>query len=238
MNLKKVLSTQSYWIVNKELARKLGLGETLLLQHFIDLETQLADEGKPFYQQRDRILEHVPISKYYFTEYCRALVKEGLIIIQKRGVPAKNHYQIVHDKVASLLSTSRPGISPLDVQGLDDKDNNKKEKNKKEKLDDVIGKMYFKLVELYPNNRIGNRQHGLKKFKQLDTEQAKLALKNLDRYLKVSGAYVKSLQNYITEECFAEAWLQAEEKTKTNKSNTKIDKGIGVKTFNQNYGDF
>ncbi len=102
--------------------------------------------------------------------------------------------------------------------------------------DDVLGKMFFKLVELYPKNRIGNRQHGLKKFKQLDTNKAKLALVNLKRYLELSGGYVKSLQNYITEECYTEEWLSSEEKLKKNKTN-KIDVTKNAESFkNKNKG--
>lgn len=102
-------------------------------------------------------------------------------------------------------------------------------------IDDVLGKIFFKLVDMYPKNRVGNRQHGLKKFKELDIEQAKLALKNLNRYLDVANGYVKSLQNYITEECWSEAWLKAEEETKRNKAHKTIKQD--TKTFQSNYGD-
>ena len=231
-SLKKILGTQAYWIVNKELAKKLGLGETLLLQHFIDLETLLADEGKPFYQQKDRILDKVPISKYKFTEYCKTLQKHGLLTIVKRDIPAKNHYTLSHDKIFNLLSTSQLPSSPLVNEPVVDKDNNKKNKNKEDNIDDdILGKIFFKIVELYPKNRVGNRQHGLKKFKQLDIDQAKLAATNLKRYLKVAGQYVKSLQNYIDQECYSEAWLKAEEETKTKKNSTTDN----TKTFSGNY---
>ena len=83
--------------------------------------------------------------------------------------------------------------------------------------DDILGKIFFKLVDLYPKNRIGN----------------KLALINLKRYLTMSGAYVKSLQNYIQEECYSEAWLAGEEETK-NKKTTITTKS---KTFTGNYDD-
>ena len=79
------------------------------------------------------------------------------------------------------------------------------------------GKIFFRIVEAYPKNRIGNRQHGLKKFNELDMDQCKLAAKNLKRYLKLAGEYVKSLQNYIEQECYTEEWLKAEEKNKSKK---------------------
>ena len=96
---------------------------------------------------------------------------------------------------------------------------------------DFYGKIFFKIVEHYPKNRIGNRQHGLKKFNTLSKEDAKLAAINLKRYLKVAGPFVKSLQNYITEPCFTEEWLQAQEKQKLDQE-VKPSK---TKTFNSNY---
>jgi len=124
----------------------------------------------------------------------------------------------------------------IDTSGIDNntRDNNTSNNN----IDEVLGKIFFKIVEMYPKNRVGNRQHGLKKFKDLDIEQAKLAIKNLNRYLTVANGYVKSLQNYITEECFTEEWLQAEEKNKTKKDNTKTNKSVGTKTFKGTYEDF
>ncbi len=95
--------------------------------------------------------------------------------------------------------------------------------------DDYYGKIFFKIVDSYPANRIGNRQHGLKKFKQLSKEDAKLAASNLKRYLKVAGTFVKNLQNYITEECWSEAWLTAEE-NKNKKQDTN-----STKTFEGDY---
>lgn len=100
--------------------------------------------------------------------------------------------------------------------------------------DDIKGKIFFKIVEFYPKNRIGNRQHGLRKFKQLDIDQAKLAARNLNRYLKIAGQYVKSLQNYIDQECYSEAWLSAEEKTKQKQNSITDNK---TKIFSGNYDD-
>jgi len=97
--------------------------------------------------------------------------------------------------------------------------------------DDIKGKIFFKIVELYPKNRIGNRQHGLKKFKLLTKDNAKLAATNLKRYLKLSEGFHKSLQNYIIEECYSEEWLKAEE-TKNNKQDIN-----NTKTFSGNYDD-
>jgi hypothetical protein len=104
-------------------------------------------------------------------------------------------------------------------------------------IKDFYGKLFFRIVEAYPKNRIGNRQHGLKKFNTLSIEEAKLAALNLKRYLAVTGSFVKSLQNYIVEKCFTEEWLSAEELNQNSKL-SKDNKSIGVKTFNTNYENF
>jgi len=98
------------------------------------------------------------------------------------------------------------------------------------KSNEILGKIFFKIVEVYPKNRIGNRQHGLKKFEKLDIQQAKLAGKNLKRYLNVAGKFVKNLQNYIEEECYTEEWLKLQEET-----NNKHKDITNTKTFDDNY---
>tara|TARA_R110002167_G_scaffold365418_1_gene589965 strand:+ start:41 stop:805 length:765 start_codon:yes stop_codon:yes gene_type:complete len=131
--------------------------------------------------------------------------------------------------VESNIQSVKSNIQSVDPIPDNNTDNNP-DNNTTISDDDIKGKIFFKIVELYPKNRIGNRQHGLKKFKKLDINQAKLAATNLKRYLKVAGQYVKNLQNYILEECWSDEWLKAEE-TKSQSN----DKTIGVKTFKGNY---
>jgi hypothetical protein len=139
----------------------------------------------------------------------------------------------------SSISSGAPETR-LEVSHKDDKHqelNNTKNKDTNIDVpsdDDIKGKIFFKIVEFYPKNRVGNRQHGLKKFKQLDIDQAKLAARNLNRYLKIAGQYVKSLQNYIDQECYSEAWLTAEEKTKQKQNSITDNK---TKIFSGNYDD-
>tara|TARA_R110000796_G_C14510968_1_gene429873 strand:- start:661 stop:1362 length:702 start_codon:yes stop_codon:yes gene_type:complete len=231
-SLKKILGTQAYWIVNKELAKKLGLGETLLLQHFIDLETLLADEGKPFYQQKDRILDKVPISKYKFTEYCKTLQKHDLLTIVKRGVPAKNHYTLSHDKIFNLLSTSQLPSSPLVNEPVVDKDKNQEDKNKEDnKTNTKWDILYDKIIVGYPKNRLQSKTPVIKLLKNLSKEEISLIIRNKDRYLKASNGYTKNLRKYIEEECWSESWLKAEEETKTKKTSITDN----TKTFSGNY---
>ena len=223
MNFKALLGTKAYWTINKELAKKIGLYETLLLQHFIDLdENFFKGMESGFYQQQKRLEKDLPLSINQIRSATKKLSELGLLSATRQGVPPKYHYIIHYDNLAKLTGLTFKGAVSKHLETTQERQRIKEPSlntNNKDILDDVYGKIFFKIVELYPKNRIGNRQHGLKKFKNLDIDQAKLALKNLKRYLAVvEPMYVKMLQNYITEECWSEAWLNQEEETKRNKT--------------------
>ena len=150
----------------------------------------------------------------------------GIIKNDHRPIVKNEHSPIITDDQDNSTSNNTKISNVLDVPSQDDI------KGKIDKFnDDIKGKIYFKIVDNYPANRIGNRQHGLKKFKKLDIKEAKLAGRNLKRYLNLSEGFHKSLQNYITEECWSEPWLKAEE-TKNNKKDI-----TNTKTFNATYDD-
>lgn len=225
MNYKELLGTQAYWTINKKIANEWGIYPTLLLQHLIDL-----DEGffkgmeSGFYQQQKRMVKDLPMSITQLRNATAFLVDKGILNAKREGVPPKYHYSINYETLDTLMFKGQLSKRlETSQERLIIKDNNNTN-NQDTKLDDVYGKIFFKIVELYPKNRVGNRQHGLKKFKALDIDQAKLALKNLDRYLNLAGEYVKSLQNYISEECFSNEWLEAQQETKRKvKSKTDIN---------------
>ena len=133
-----------------------------------------------------------------------------------------------------------PGLTGEHSPGLTgEQDNTTSNNNTSTNITDAsrqtrIENLYWKkLVPAYPTNRTGNRQHALKKWLQLEDKEMVLAIKNLDRYLKLAGSYVKTMQNYLDQRCFTEEWLRAESETKQNKNNT-----TDTKTFNGNYDNF
>jgi hypothetical protein len=145
------------------------------------------------------------------------------IYITNSHIPAS-----IPENTSQHIEVYRPGIST-------DPDNNTRDNNTSnninpddERLIRIKNLFWKKLVPAYPMNRIGNRQHAEKKWLQLEDKEMVQAIKNLDRYLTITGPYVKQLQNYLVERCFTEQWLKAEEKTKTkkeDKTNTKTFKG-------------
>lgn len=108
-NLKKILGNQSHWTLNKELVKKIGIAETLVLQHLIDLQENVF-EGE-FYQQIDRIAEELTIGEWKVKECLKTLKEYGVIDIVKKGMPAKNYYKINGKAVLDLISRELPQVS-------------------------------------------------------------------------------------------------------------------------------
>lgn len=250
MQLKKFLSNQAFWTINKELANHVGLNATVLLQHFVDLQSNFFEDGG-FYQQQKRLIKDLPLTIDHLRNATKVLIDNGFLTVVKRGVPAKNHYTVNEFAVVQFLSrveetdikkytrdtTSGIPETPLVASKIDDKHkelNNTKNKDNTNidvpSEDDIKGKIFFKIVERYPKNRIGNRQSVLKHFKKLSIKECKLSLVNLNRYLEHAGGYVKSLSNYVTQECYSEEWLAAEETNKNKKTDIN-----NTKTFKGNY---
>ena len=102
MNLKKIIGNQAHWTLNKVLVRKLGLTETLILQHFIDLETNVFD-GE-FFQQRERIQQELGLSEWIVKTALKNLKDSEVINVIKKGMPYKNYYSVNHSKVIEILN--------------------------------------------------------------------------------------------------------------------------------------
>jgi hypothetical protein len=102
---------------------------------------------------------------------------------------------------------------------------NKHIKSNDERLVDAI-------IEKYPGN-VNSRKEILKVFKQLTSDEKKLAYTNLERYTKAWTGFYHNLRNYIEAKQFSDTELIKRE-TK-NKPNNITNKKVGVKTFNTNY---
>lgn len=189
--------------------------------------TVLANKDGFAYANNAYFAKVLGVSKTTASQYISELEKLGVIeteLIYKEGTKEVDQRKIYLTSIGNEDNFNRPIKEKVNGPVKDIFIDNSTSNNNTSinNIDDVYGKIFFKIVELYPNNRVNNRQVGLKKFKKLDIEEAKLALKNLNRYLAVANGFVKSLYNYIDEKCFSEEWLKAEEETK-RKLNNKID---------------
>ena len=136
----KQLTSSSYWTLNKDLCRSIGLQNTLLLQHFIDLQYKVFG-GKEFYQQQERIQEELGISERQVKQTIKFLLDEGFISVEKKGIPAKNYYLISEVKIKSVVSSLQSNQSgQTELTGNIKLTSQRKELNKKEKEKELTRK--------------------------------------------------------------------------------------------------
>ena len=183
----------------------------------------------------ERVLK---ISTSALTRYLNEL--EELQLIRREIIYKPNSKEVderrIYMNIPITMDEHRPIVKdkhrPIVKDEQDNTTSNNNINNNNILDDDWYGKIFFKIVDSYPANRIGNRQHGLKKFKLLTKDNAKLSATNLKRYLATVNEprFIKSLQNYIVEECFSEKWLIAEE-TKNNKQNINKNNVTNAKSF-------
>lgn len=104
--LKKIIGNQAHWTLNKELVKKIGIAETLVLQHLIDLQENIFEDE--FYQQIGRISDELTLGEWKVKECLKTLKELGCIDIVKKGMPAKNYYKVFGKKVLEIISNELP----------------------------------------------------------------------------------------------------------------------------------
>jgi len=145
-----ILSSDAYWTVNKKLAKKIGLMETILLadliskQEYFKKKNMLTDDGY-FFNLQQELQQQLDIGEYKLRLLINNLQKSGFLLIKKQGVPAKNYYKINEDKILETLSILREpsvprnskvktrenhGTGPVGIAELTYYNNNKNNNNK------------------------------------------------------------------------------------------------------------
>jgi hypothetical protein len=123
MKLKKFIGNHSHWTLNKQLVRNLGLTETLVLQHIIDL-TESAFKRPEIFQPIGEMSIELGITEYSIKQAIGKLKSLELIYVERKSIGYKNFYSVNSERVLkiingdeSLVSSNQltSELSPLDV---------------------------------------------------------------------------------------------------------------------------
>ena len=118
--MKHLLSSSSYLIVNKFLAKKIGLKEAVLLADLISKEQYFIDNKMIkdgwFFNTSKNIESDTTLSRHKQSLAIKRLIKEGFINAKLMGVPATLHFKIIDNKILNFLKTSIKEINKLDVK--------------------------------------------------------------------------------------------------------------------------
>ena len=105
MKLKKFIGNHSHWTLNKQLVRRLGLTETLVLQHIIDL-TESAFKRDEIFQPITEMSVELGVSEYSVKQAVGKLKSLDLINVERKSVGYKNFYSVNTYKVLEIINNS------------------------------------------------------------------------------------------------------------------------------------
>lgn len=146
-SVKQLLKSNSFFVLNKQLVKALGIETAFLLSVLAEAEEQLADDDGWFYQTSSTIEEITGLSNHKQTLAIEKLVQLEILEQKNMGIPCKRYFKISFEKIENLvfknfenctsknLKTSLQKISNNKEHNIKniDKEHNIKEKNKKEK---------------------------------------------------------------------------------------------------------
>ena len=106
--MKNLLSSSAFLIVNKKLARTIGLKETILLADLISkeeyfIETSQINKGW-FFNTENNIERDTTLTRYQQRKCLKTLVKYKIIEVKRKGIPAKLYFKINEQQVVQFLN--------------------------------------------------------------------------------------------------------------------------------------
>lgn len=146
MNINNIMASDSYLIINKELIRKIGLNEALVLSELCNQFYYWEREGKlinnMFYSSQENISNNVGLSKRQVSDIVHKLEDLNLVKTEIKGMPGIKHYEINLQNLFNAISsndckkcsymTAKNDIISLQKTTLNNNKNNNKNINKKE----------------------------------------------------------------------------------------------------------
>ena len=100
--MKHLLSSSAFLIVNKHIAKEIGLKATILLSDLISKEQYFEDDW--FFNTESNITQDTTLTPYQQRNALKTLLKYQIIEVKRMGVPAKKHFKINEEQVIKLLN--------------------------------------------------------------------------------------------------------------------------------------
>ena len=107
--MKHLLSSSAFLIVNKQLAKQVGLKGAVLLADLISKEEYFIANGMTdgwFFNTAKNIEEDTCLTSHQQRKAIKNLKDLGIIETKVIGIPAKQHFKIIENKLLSYFNTS------------------------------------------------------------------------------------------------------------------------------------
>jgi len=118
--MKNLLSSTAFLVVNKKLAKEIGLHEVVLLADLISkeqyfIENNQLNEGW-FFNTAKNIQADTTLTSHQQRNCIKYLKELGIIETKLIGIPAKLHFKIIENKLLSYFTTSYSNTAQQDVK--------------------------------------------------------------------------------------------------------------------------
>lgn len=134
MILNKILGQSAFWMVNKAIAKEIGIEGALMLSDLLDKQGYFHTRGEldedGFFFNTSVDIEANTTLTYHIQKQCLKAMKErGFVETKLKGLPAKLHFKVIEIKILNFLNTGIPLIEDPDLKGFE-VNNNKLNNNK------------------------------------------------------------------------------------------------------------
>ena len=105
--MKPLLSSTAFLVLNKGLAREIGLKAAVLLADLISKEEYFIANGMTdgwFFNTEANIEEDTTLNSYHQRKCVKTLKDKGLIQVKRKGIPAKQYFKINEQQVIQILN--------------------------------------------------------------------------------------------------------------------------------------
>ena len=117
--MKHILSQTAYLVVNKQIAKVVGLNATVLLADLISKESYFTTKGEliqgMFFNTYKNIENDTTLTEGKQKTAIKILKDKGLITTKLMGMPAKTHFMIHKDKILEILDLRCLKTTELDA---------------------------------------------------------------------------------------------------------------------------
>jgi len=118
--MKQLLSSSAYFVVNKKLAKRVGLKAAVLLADLIGKEQYFIDNGMLdngwFFNTSDNILKDTTLTRFQQNKAITLLKEIKFLDCKLKGIPATLHFKILDDNIYKYFKTSIKETKKLDLK--------------------------------------------------------------------------------------------------------------------------
>ena len=190
--LKQLLMSSSYFVLNKQIVKAIGIEAGFLLTTLIEASDGLANEDGWFYKTSPSLEEETGFSNHKQSKIIEELTKLGILDQENKGMPMKRYFRINFQKIEELvfkkeLKNLKPSIKENEKQGFKNFES-KDLKNSNACIEKISNNKELN------NNNLENNNLLKEKYKK---EKAKNELENYITNLEADEDYEKLLFKYV-----------------------------------------